>query len=173
MATTTQLPLEQYLATSYRPDCDYIDGEIEQRKMGEREHARLQTALVLWLGPRVRAWNLEVLVEQRVQVSSSRVRIPDICMVPLELPYERVITAPPAAVVEILSPEDRVARYNERLEDYRRMRVPNIWVVDPEERRGFDWSAGWAERTRFSAQQGPLFLDLTEVFASLPQQDSK
>lgn len=169
MATTIQFPLQQYLATSYRPDCDYVDGELEERNLGEREHARLQTALILWLGPRVKAWGLEVLTEQRVQVSAARVRIPDICLVALDLPYERVITEPPVAIVEILSPEDRVVRYNERLEDYRRMGVANIWVVDPEERRGFDWSAGWAERTRFSSQNGPVYLDLIEVFASLPQ----
>ncbi len=169
MATLTQLPLDQYLATSYRPDCDYIDGKIEERNLGEREHARLQTALILWLGPRVKAWNLEVLTEQRIRVSPERVRIPDICLVALDLPYEKVITAPPVAIIEILSPEDRVVRYNDRLEDYRRMGVANIWVVDPEERRGFDWSAGWQERTRFAALQGPVFLDLVEVFASLPQ----
>ncbi|HEY3990487.1 MAG TPA: Uma2 family endonuclease [Acidobacteriaceae bacterium] len=169
MATTTHLPLEQYLATSYHPDCDYIDGEIEERNLGEREHARLQTALILWLGPRVKAWNLEVLAEQRVRVSPQRVRIPEICLVSLDAPYEKVISTPPLVVVEILSPEDRVARYNERLEDYRRMGVANIWVADPEERRGFDWNAGWEERTRFDVANSPVYLDLAEVFATLPQ----
>jgi Uma2 family endonuclease len=169
MATAIHLPLEQYLATSYHPDCDYIDGEIEERNLGEREHSRLQTALVLWFGPRVKAWNLEVLVEQRVRVSPQRVRIPDICLVLLDAPYEKVIATPPLVVVEILSPEDRVARYNERLEDYRRMGVGNIWVADPMERRGFDWNAGWQERTRFTVSDSPVYLDLPEVFASLPQ----
>jgi Uma2 family endonuclease len=72
-------------------------------------------------------------------------------------------------VIEILSPEDRVARYNERLEDYRRMGVAHIWVADPEERRGFDWSAGWQERARFEVANSPVYLDLPEVFATLPQ----
>lgn len=169
MATTTHLPLEQYLATSYHPDCDYIDGEIDERNLGEREHARLQTALIVWFAARVKAWNLEVLVEQRVRVSPQRVRIPDLCLVSLDAPYERVLATPPLAVIEILSHEDRVARYNERLEDYRRMGVANIWVADPEERRGFDWGAGWQERTRFEIVNSPVFLDLAEVFASLPQ----
>jgi Uma2 family endonuclease len=169
MATTTHLPLDQYLATSYHPDCDYIDGEIEERNLGEREHARLQTALILWLGPKVKAWNLEVLVEQRVRVSPQRVRVPDVCLVSLDAPYEKVIATPPFAVVEILSPEDRVARYNDRLEDYRRMGVANIWVADPMERRGFDWNAGWQERTRFEIANSPVYLDLAEIFATLPQ----
>jgi Uma2 family endonuclease len=169
MATTTHLPLDQYLATSYHPDCDYIDGDIEERNLGEREHARLQTALILWLGPRVKAWNLEVLVEQRVRVSPQRVRIPDVCLISLDVPYEKVIATPPFAVIEILSPEDRVARYNDRLEDYRRMGVANIWVADPMERRGFDWNAGWQERTRFEIANSPVYLDLTEIFATLAQ----
>jgi len=169
MATTTHLPLDQYLATSYHPDCDYIDGEIEERNLGEREHARLQTALILWLGPKVKAWNLEVLVEQRVRVSPQRVRVPDVCLVSLDAPYEKVIATPPFAVIEILSPEDRVARYNDRLEDYRRMGVANIWVADPMERRGFDWNAGWQERTRFEIANSPVYLDLAEIFATLPQ----
>jgi Uma2 family endonuclease len=169
LATATHLPLEQYLATSYHPDCDYIDGEIEERNWGEREHARLQAALCAWFYSRVKAWNVEVLVEQRMRVASQRVRIPDVCLVSLDAPYEKVITTPPLVVVEILSPEDRVVRYNERPEDYRRMGVANIWVVDPEERRGFDWSAGWQERTRFAVSNSPVCLDLPEVFASLPQ----
>jgi Uma2 family endonuclease len=168
MATPTHLPIEQYLATSYHPDCDYIDGEIEERNLGEREHAALQAAITAWLFPRVKSWNMQVLVEQRVRVSRDRVRIPDVCLISLDAPYEKVIVTPPRVVVEILSPEDRVARYNERLEDYRRMGVANIWVVDPEERRGFDWSAGWEERTRFEVENSPVYLDLSEVFASLP-----
>ena len=169
MATTTQLPIEQYLATAYRPDCDYIDGEVEERHLGEREHARMQTALSAWFFSRVKAWNLEVLVEQRVRISATRIRIPDVCLVSLEAPFEKVISTPPLVVVEILSPEDRVARYNARLEDYRRMGVKNIWVVDPAECRGFDWSAGWQERTRFTAEGSPVYLDLQEVVSTLPQ----
>ncbi|MFL6426792.1 MAG: Uma2 family endonuclease [Acidobacteriaceae bacterium] len=169
MATATHLPLEQYLATSYHPDCDYINGEIEERNLGEREHAALQAAITAWLFPRATAWNAQVLAEQRVRVSPERVRIPDVCLISLGPPYERVLVTPPLAVIEILSPEDRVARYNERLEDYRRMGVANIWVADPEERRGFDWSSRWQEHTRFAVANSPVYLDLAEVFASLPQ----
>lgn len=28
----------EYLASSYRPDCDYVDGVIEERNLGEKEH---------------------------------------------------------------------------------------------------------------------------------------
>lgn len=168
MATATTIPLEIYLKTSYRPDCDYVDGEIEERNLGEREHARLQMAIAAWLYARSEAWKIDVLPEQRVRVSATRVRIPDICLVSLELPFENVITHPPVVVIEILSPEDRVSRYNERLEDYRRMGVKHIWVVDPAERKGFNWSSGWLETERFAAEGTAITLDLKEIFAGLP-----
>ena len=39
MATTSFVPVEEYLNTSYEPDCEYVDGEMLQRNMGEPEHA--------------------------------------------------------------------------------------------------------------------------------------
>ena len=46
MATAAQLlSLEAYLQTSYRPDCDFVDGVLEDRNVGERDHNRLQLLL--------------------------------------------------------------------------------------------------------------------------------
>ena len=71
-----------------------------------------------------------------------------------------MITKPPVAVIEILSPEDRVRRYNNRLEDYRAMGVHNIWVIDPGSQKGFDWGSGWHEKERFEAAGTPIYLQL-------------
>ena len=43
MATGTLVTVEDYLNTSYSPDCDYVDGEVLERNSGEREHSELQT----------------------------------------------------------------------------------------------------------------------------------
>ncbi len=145
-----------------------MDGDVEERNPGEREHAQLQAATTAWLFGRGKQWKVDVLVEQRVRVSATRVRIPDVCLVSLDMPFEKIITTPPLAVIEILSPEDRVSRYNERLQDYRRMGVKHIWVVDPAERKGFDGSSGGMETERFAARDTPIFLDLPEIFAALP-----
>jgi Uma2 family endonuclease len=168
MATTaTQIPLEVYLRTSYHPDCDYVDGEVQERNLGEFDHSQLQMAIAAWFHSHRNEWGIRVLPEQRVRVSASRVRIPDVCLVSRERPVEQVITAPPLAIIEILSPEDRVRRYNDRLEDYRAMDVQNIWVFDPTARTGFDWRAGWQERQRFEVAGTPIYLDIHELFASL------
>ncbi len=47
---------------------------------------------------------------------------------------EQIVTAPPFLCVEILSPEDRMTRVWERLHDYFEMGVPNVWLIDPENR---------------------------------------
>src|ERR1700684_237703 len=62
MSSATGISVEQYLSTSYRPDCDYVDGEVRERNVGEYEHSDLQTGLAVWLRARQREWNIRVLV---------------------------------------------------------------------------------------------------------------
>lgn len=45
MGTTAAVPVEEYLSTTYHPDCDYVYGHLEDRNQGEPEHAELQTAI--------------------------------------------------------------------------------------------------------------------------------
>ena len=40
MSTVTLVPLSEYLETSYRPDCDYLEGELLERNVGEWDHSR-------------------------------------------------------------------------------------------------------------------------------------
>jgi len=75
MATTAQIGIETYLKTSYHPDCDFVDGEIEERNLGEFDHAALQAAIVAYFYPNRQSWKIHVLPEQRVRVSATRVRI--------------------------------------------------------------------------------------------------
>ena len=130
MPTGTLISVEQYLATSYRPDCDYVDGRIEERNLGELDHSSLQTAVAAYFFSRRKQWDITVVVEQRVQVSKMRFRIPDVCVV-LGKATEQIFRTPPFLCVEILSPEDRMKRVKERIDDYLRMGVSYVWVLDP------------------------------------------
>ena len=68
----------------------------------------------------------------------------------------------------MLSPEDRISRYQERFEDYRRMGIRHIWVVDPQTRRGYDCStASWIETTHLAVENSPITVDLSVIFAEL------
>ncbi len=55
------------------------------------------------------SYGLEPFPEQRLQAASTRVRIPDVCLVPIT-DSEEVIRKPPLLCVEILSPDDRWRR---------------------------------------------------------------
>ena len=89
------LTLQQYLQNEHEPDCEYVDGVIEERNAGKRKHSRTQGLLVSRLQEMARANGYDVFVEQRVQVSSSRVRIPDVCLVATDVTDE-VVSSPPA-----------------------------------------------------------------------------
>jgi Uma2 family endonuclease len=136
MPTEALISVEEYLRTSYRPDCDYVDGHIEERNLGEWDHANLQTAIATFFRMRRKEWGINVVVEQRVQVSPTRFRIPDVTVV-LGDPQEQILRKPPFLCVEILSPDDRMSRVEQRIDDYLDMGVPYVWLLDPETRRAF------------------------------------
>jgi Uma2 family endonuclease len=170
MAAATQLPISvsEYLHTSYRPDCDYVDGVVEERNLGEFDHAAVQEALLEWFRKHKEDWKVRAYPELRVQASPTRFRVADICILSTSAPREQIVQTPPVAVIEVLSPEDRFTRYIDRLEDYRRMGIRNVWVVDPANRRGFDFSSGtWIEATSFADANTGIRLDLAALFASI------
>ncbi len=53
-ATATLVPVSEYLSTGYRPDCDYLDGELEERNVGAKDHGNVQKRLLPYLGSRER-----------------------------------------------------------------------------------------------------------------------
>ena len=137
MATVALLSIEEYYATGYHPDCDYIDGEVQERNVGKYDHSKLQKALILYLGIRELEWQVEVLPEQRLRVGPTRVRIPDVCIFSLEQVIEQTPTKPPLVCIEILSEGDTLKSTRPRLVDYHRFGVPEIWVFDPAEREAW------------------------------------
>ena len=170
MATTTRLavPVSEYLHSSYSPDCDYIDGELQERNVGELDHAEVQTALAHWFRSHDKEWNIRAFTELRMRISPTRFRIADVCLISRGEPTDQVLQRPPIAVIEVLSPEDRISRYQERFQDYRRMGIRHIWVVDPQTRHGYDCSTGsWIETTSFAVENSPIAVDLSVIFAEL------
>ena len=142
MATGSLVSIQEYLTSAYSPDCDYVDGVIEERNLGELDHASLQTAIILYLGARRKQWGIHVFPELRVQVSPTRFRVPDVCVVAGAKPTEQILRTPPFICVEILSPDDRMARVQERIDDYIAFGVPYIWILNPENRKAYRCTAG-------------------------------
>lgn len=133
MATSTHVPVEVYLRSSYEPDAEYVDGEIEERTAGERDHAAWQFAILKCFLKYEQDGKISIFPELRVQVASLRFRVPDVAILDSSAPVEQIATHPPIADFEILSLEDTVKRLKHKLEDYAAMGIPQIWVVDPED----------------------------------------
>lgn len=134
--TKTLISVEEYLSTSYRPDCDYVDGQIEERNLGERDHGWLQTLVVTFFMARRKEWGIMPIVELRVQVKPKRYRVPDVCVI-LGKTDEQILTKPPFICIEVLSPEDRMSRVTKRLQDFLDMGVPYVWILDPRTRQAY------------------------------------
>ncbi len=132
MATTAQVPVEVYLMSDYEPDAEYVDGHIEERPMGQYDHASWQQAIQHWFLNHSREWNVRVRPELRVQTTRFNFRVPDVVVFDRDNPIEQILTVPPIAVFEVLSPEDRMSRMMVKLKEYEQMGIPTIMVIDPE-----------------------------------------
>ena len=140
MATSTShLPIDAYLHSSFEPDAEYVDGEIQERSVGELEHAAWQRAIQKWFFLREQEWGIRVFVELRVQVSPSRFRVPDVVVLENTgdlRAMEQIVHTPPVAVFEILPPEDTHSRLMQKLYDYESMGVRSIFVIEPDANTG-------------------------------------
>ena len=163
MATASLIPVSEYLRSTYRPDCDYINGELKERNMGERPHSVLQLIVGTIFLNNFDSWKLTAMTEQRVQINSDRYRIPDVCVVRASDPADNIVVVPPLLCIEILSSEDRFSRLQERVNDFANMGVANIWVLDPWERTAY-----YASTRGFTQpEDGTLHIDGTPVAIKL------
>lgn len=134
MGTTALVSVDDYLHTSY-PDGDreFVDGEIVERGMPTVAHGGLQAKLVTQL--LVRRPDFFTGVAVRLQITSTRFRVPDVIVMPEARLEDRAVLEPPLLVVEIISPDDRVSDLHRKIDEYRALGIPNIWIFDPELRR--------------------------------------
>jgi Uma2 family endonuclease len=142
------ISIEEYLRTTAEPDCEYVDGAIEFRTPAEFDHSGWQTALCFWFAVREAAWSLRALPSLRVRVSADRFRVPDVTLLSRAAPREQIITHPPVAVFEILSPEDSMTRTLEKLADHERMGIGAIWLIEP--KRQIYYRYRWPTHSRNS-----------------------
>lgn len=175
MASATQIPLSEYLATTYRPDCDYIDGEVKERTLGTWSHGFLQAFLAEFFNRNWRAWQVLAGTEIRVRVSATRVRIPDICVLRRSDPADPVVLVAPLICVEVLSPDDTLRSQRDRVDDYLAMGVEHIWLIDPVTREAWTaTSTGYNPLLtgEFTVPGTPIRISLADIFAELDEMQS-
>lgn len=132
MATTTLVPLEEYLHTVYEPDYEYQDGELIERNVGESPHSWLQGLLCAYIWRHSKQWGIIPFPEQRVEIRAGKYLIPDIYVHLGTKPTAKVFTEPPLVWIEILSSEDKPVRVARKVKEVVEFGAAYTWVIDPE-----------------------------------------
>jgi Uma2 family endonuclease len=169
-APAALISIEEYLASSYEPDLEYVDGVLEEKNMGERDHGFLQMAIGAWFFSHRAEWGIDVIAAYRTRTAKTRVRLPDVCVVRQGEGSERVRVTPPLLCIEILSPEDRPGRVMKRLDDFVAMGTENLWILDPSDRSAATYTRlGMkpVEGNRLEIAGTGIYLDVAETFATL------
>lgn len=162
--------VREYLRTSWSPDREFVDGRIEERNLGEKEHSLIQRYLTFLFMLKRNEWNVEVYPELRTQTQSRRFRVPDVLVMRGDDRFERYVTEPPLIAIEILSPEDRLQAMQEKAAEYRQFGIEYIWIIDPEPRIAYRYTGSSLEEERsgeLTVPGTPIRVVLSEMFAEL------
>jgi Uma2 family endonuclease len=162
--------VEEYLSTVYEHDCEYVDGAIEERDLGEFEHSFIQLFLGSIFVTHRAEWGVVAVSEQRVQLAPSRFRVPDLVVLLAGTPRERVLTKPPLLVIEIQSPEDTMRRTAAKTAEYRAFGIEHVWVIDPYARvsyRGTETGLELLRSGELTIPGTPIRIVPEEIFAEL------
>jgi Uma2 family endonuclease len=162
--------VREYLRTSWSPDREYVDGRIEERNLGEKEHSIIQRFLTVLFALKRDEWKVEVFPELRTQTQAQRFRVPDVLVMRAKDPFERYVKTPPLIAIEILSPEDTMRAMHEKAAEYRLFGVENIWVIDPEPRIAYRFTEFGLEEVKTGeliVPGTPIRVVLSEMFAEL------
>lgn len=168
MGVETLISVEEYLSTSYDPDVEYVDGVLVERNVGDWPHSLVQRNLIVSLSRKYP--EIFAVPELRSQTRTTRFRLPDVCVL-LARPRTKYMVDAAFLAIEVLSEDDRMTKTMERLEEFDRKGVPNIWVIDPRLLTVSIYSNGVLNEVRDAsvATAGDPCLELTrdEIFRDL------
>ena len=130
---------------------EYVDGVLVERSVPTILHSFLQALMIAYFRNIERLHAFKALPEVRTEiVRSARYRIPDLALSRVPVPRGRVLDAPPLAIIEILSPTDKMGETLERFREYAALGVPSIIQMDPEESIAHRFDKGSLIETKFT-----------------------
>jgi Uma2 family endonuclease len=159
------ITVEEYLSTGYEPDCEYEDGVVVERNLGEFEHSFLQIILGTIFTNNMDAWGVFALTEQRVQINPRKFLIPDVCVLRVGAPTDPIVAQPPLIAIEILSPEDTRRRTTQKIAAYLDFGIEHVWVIDPRKRIAYRGTHAGLE----PVADGELTVPETEIVVRVPE----
>jgi Uma2 family endonuclease len=137
MAVRSKLTLDEFLGMQEtKPYCEYVRGEAIQKPMPTYPHSVATRVLIVLLAQFLDRTGLgEILPEFRCifgPPGGQRAYVPDLAYVRRELlPVERFLHAPPDLAIEVLSPDQDMTRFLDKIQFYLLHGVRMIWVIDP------------------------------------------
>ena len=173
MASTTFVPVEEYLKNLNDNHCEYVDGVLVEKSMPTWMHGALQawiTVLIMRQYPHYIAAS-----EVRSRIGETEFRLPDIAAQLREIARnESYAEQPPRLCIEILSPDDRLGATFAKCERYHDWGVPVCWIVDPMKRRAWSYERGGEPSPETEAlAAADIQLSLADVFSILDIQPQK
>ena len=164
MGTKAAFPVADYLRTSFPGlDKEYWEGELVERSLPDWLHGRTQLligAFFLALGKTLSLWPS---VETRMRLRDGVYLIPDVAVFQGAKP-ELIPDTPPLIAIEVLSPDDKLAKVREKLEEYRAWGVSHVWLVDPHSKRMYTCDARLLEVSSLQISELGIQLTPTDIF---------
>ena len=132
MSTQTLVSEQEYLNTSYEPDCEYLDGVLVERNVGTKGHSKMAFLVARFFWHRRKLWDISVFTDVRTRIRPGRYLLPDVIVYSGQEPDEEVFTTPPLIWIEILSPDDRPIRVSRKVRELLEFGVPYVWIIEPQ-----------------------------------------
>jgi Uma2 family endonuclease len=155
--------IDEYLRTSYRPDVEYIGGQLREKPVVGFPHGVVQGLIFTWFRAHRKEWAIKVAVETRTRVTEDRVRLPDVVVVTDQERSGGALDNAPLIAIEVLSPTDTYLELKRRAADLRAMGTENVWLIDPDLRTAEVWNGqSWEPHPGkiLRAVNSPMHLDL-------------
>ncbi len=162
--------IQEYLAMEFEHDCEYVDGRIEERDLGEFEHAYVQGILITLFNNHREDWGVFALPEQRVQTQNTHFRVPDITILREGTKREAILTHPPLLVIEVQSSDIPLRKTEVKAGEYLAFGIEHVWVVDPYARVAYRGTPAGLELVRSGELEvpgTPIRVSAGELFAEL------
>ena len=135
---------------------ELIDGTLREKPPVSQRHGEIEAQLFIPLGSHILAHGLGRLYPSDTQFTvlhdPDKILIPDLAFVRAdrlrpEAERWRIAPDPPDLAVEVVSPNDPFDEVMEKVEIYRRARVPLLWLVLPRRRAVVVYALGQEPRT--------------------------
>ena len=170
MTSRLQLSVQEYLDSSFENgDCDYVDGEVIERHVGKVLHSFVQAAVLRYLQSHPR--RLLALPEIRIAVGNGRYRVADVAAWPEGGIGTEIPKTQPFVAIEVLSPGESFIYMQEKVQDYLRGDIPDVWVIDPWKREAMQYSrdlAGGRATNVLRTKYPDVEMHTPELWALLP-----